>query len=214
MGSAIFPETYEAKKGDVVYCDAGTPGYMARLPSYDPEYSPPEKFYNACYFGFRCCTTTGNGKGCYTTDSYGSKCRSCLQSHPPRVIRKLCKDYVRDFANAKKTGMTPDEAFTKEQLKAGGNPPIKPSGSKMSKHYAQTYAVKFLKPGFRCWVQPGDDDVRRSKFGEKCFEVLSWCNLLCPRDTANSVGHVMCKHCALFGFEQGRPQNVKSYQDK
>lgn len=56
-----------------------------------------------------------------------------------------------------------------------------------------------------CWIRPGAGDVRVSGNGgysDKCFEVISWCNLLCPRDTPQTVDHVMCKHCTLFGFRE------------
>jgi hypothetical protein len=56
-----------------------------------------------------------------------------------------------------------------------------------------------------CWVKPGMDDYRvggEGMYADKCFEVISWCNLLCPRDTPQTVDHVMCKHCTLFGFKE------------
>merc|ERR1711977_389290 len=51
-----------------------------------------------------------------------------------------------------------------------------------------------------CWQPRGPGDAQVIDYAQKCFEVLSWCNLLCPRDTPQTVDHVMCKHCTLFGF--------------
>lgn len=210
VNSAIFAEPYDAKAGDIEYCDKNQPGYLERVPKFDDGLSPPADFYNACYHGFRCCTTTGNGNGCYVSDNFGDKCRGCLMSHPPKVLRDKCKQYVADY---KKGKMMKDEAFSQEDMMAGKLPPFKKRKAKMSRTYAEKYAVT-LKEGFSCWVIPGNKDLRKSKFGDNCFEVLSWCNLLCPRDAANSIGHVMCKHCALLGFQRGKPTNVAAYQDK
>merc|ERR1719194_193735 len=54
-----------------------------------------------------------------------------------------------------------------------------------------------------CWQQRGESDKQVIAYSDRCFEVLSWCNLLCPRDTPQTVDHVMCKHCTLFGFQDG-----------
>merc|ERR1711924_345539 len=48
-----------------------------------------------------------------------------------------------------------------------------------------------------CWQPRGPADKQVIDYAEKCFEVHSWCNLLCPRDTPQTVDHVMCKHCTL-----------------
>jgi len=215
--SAIFAKSYDAKAGDIEYCDKNSEGYLERLPKYDAEMSATADFYNACYHGFRCCTTTGNGDGCYVSDNFGPKCRNCLTSHPPMVLKETCKQYIIDYEASKKELEKPaeeqdatkimmaDEAFTTKEMMANGTPPFKTREQKKSVFYANNYAV-VLQEGFKCWVEPGTNgDKRPAKFGENCFEVLSWCNLLCPRDTANSGGHIMCKHCALLGFERGKP---------
>lgn len=211
VNSAVFATPYDAKAGDIEYCNVNNPGYAERVPKYDPALSKPAGFYNACYFAFRCCTTTGNGNGCYVSDNFGSECRRCLQGHPPKVLKDKCKEYVADYKTGK---MSKDEEFTQADMMAGKLPPIKSLEDKKSTLYAEKYAVAVNKKDFACWVQPGDKDDRKSKFGDNCFEVLSWCNLLCPRDAANSVGHVMCKHCTLLGFQRERPANVPAYQDK
>merc|ERR1712146_142511 len=54
-----------------------------------------------------------------------------------------------------------------------------------------------------CWQQRGESDKQVIDYSDRCFEVLSWCNLLCLRDTPQTVDHVMCKHCTLFGFDAG-----------
>lgn len=64
--------------------------------SWDPGYSTQEDFYNACYYSFRCCTTTGNGNGCYVSDNFGAMCRSCIKANSPRFVKKDCLDWLAD----------------------------------------------------------------------------------------------------------------------
>jgi len=202
VGSTQVPsianiDPYNADDSDVASCDVDSEFFDAKLPKWDPSYTEESAFYNACYYSFRCCTTTSNGDGCYVSDEYGDKCRSCLSRHPPKVVKPICNEYVNDPA------LDPEEIFGPEDILTDDGVPT-PTSAYGSEHY---YMLADLDS---CWVRPGTDDILVSAFTDKCFEVLSWCNLLCPRDTANSVEHVMCKHCTLFGYSAGAPDEYKS----
>jgi hypothetical protein len=200
--AAVTDSEYKALDAVPVNCDAGTASYYSDLPRWDPEYSQEEDFYNACYYSFRCCTTTGNGNGCYVSDNFGAMCRSCIKDNGPRFVKKACVDFLSDDT------LTPDQKklWTMDDLI--GDNGVPPTGIPL-------YAVEFKNyPGApseengnvdtrSCWQPRGAADKQVIDYAEKCFEVLSWCNLLCPRDTPQTVDHVMCKHCTLFGFQAG-----------
>jgi len=192
---------YKALDAVPVNCDKGSTHYYSDLPRWDPEYSQEEDFYNACYYSFRCCTTTGNGNGCYVSDNFGAMCRSCIKDNGPRFVKKACVDWLMDDALTadQKKLWTMDDLLNDNGVPATGVP---------------EYAVEFENyPGKAteenpvdtrsCWQPRGAADKQVIDYAEKCFEVLSWCNLLCPRDTPQTVDHVMCKHCTLFGFQAG-----------
>merc|ERR1712072_616792 len=107
MGSqkvaAATNSEYKALDAVPVNCDSGTMDYNSDLPRWDPEYSEEEDFYNACYYSFRCCTTTGNGNGCYVSDNFGAMCRSCIKDDGPRFVKKACVDFLSDGE------LTPDQ---------------------------------------------------------------------------------------------------------
>merc|ERR1712054_717444 len=151
-----------------VNCDKGSPEYMIDLPRWDPEFSQEEDFYNACYYSFRCCTTTGNGNGCYVSgvDTSGW--------------------VMDDLMNDNGVPQTDNEGY-----------------AVMFKNYPGGVTEDHPIDTRSCWQPRGAGDKQVVDYAEKCFEVLSWCNLLCPRDTPQTVDHVMCKHCTLFGFEAG-----------
>jgi len=119
-----------------------------------------------------------------------------------------CPEYVEDDwlasdipdEDARANGISCQDACKKTYLNAGEKPTLG--------DYVLTMRLK-VEGGEgmlnSCWIRPGVDDVRVSGNGgysDKCFEVISWCNLLCPRDTPQTVDHVMCKHCTLFGFRE------------
>merc|ERR1711865_925988 len=174
--------------GTPVNCDKGTNDYDSDLPRWDPAYSSQKDFYNACYYSFRCCSTTGNGNGCYVSEDYGTKCRSCLSRHPPKIVKPVCTKYMNDAE------LDEEEVFTARDILADEGVPT-PTSEYGTENY---YMLASLDS---CWVRPGTEDNLVTAFTDKCFEVLSWCNLLCPRDTPQTVDHVMCKHCTLFGFD-------------
>merc|ERR1719272_881424 len=179
---------YNALDAAPVNCDKGSDGYNGDLPRWDPEYSTQEDFYNACYYSFRCCTTTGNGNGCYVSDNFGNMCRSCLKSNGPKFVKGDCVNWLTDEDNDV-------SSWTVDDLMADNGIP-----STNIPSYAVLFE-NFANPS--CWQNRGAGDKMVMDYADKCFEVLSWCNLLCPRDTPQTVDHVMCKHCTLFGFEQG-----------
>lgn len=192
-----------------VNCDSSTDDYALDLPRWDPAYSDEQDFYNACYYSFRCCTTTGNGNGCYVSDNFGAMCRSCLKSNGPRFVKDKCADWLNDDTPYEGAGTS---VWTIDDLEEDNGVPT--CGDTPCAADAEEYAVAFENyPGGvtddnpidtrSCWQQRGSGDAQVVDYAEKCFEVLSWCNLLCPRDTPQTVDHVMCKHCTLFGFEAG-----------
>ena len=195
--SANLVEPYLASRGDVTNCDYTAPDFEASLPKWDPEYTKEAAFYNACYYSFRCCTTTGNGNGCYVSEEYGDRCRSCLGRHPPKVVKPICTKYMNDDQLAE------EEVFTTPDLLKDESVPTPTSEYGTEQYYMMTTLDS-------CWVKPGTEDVLVTAYTDKCFEVLSWCNLLCPRDDVNTVEHVLCKHCTLFGYNAGASDAYKS----
>jgi len=210
---------YKAEQGMMASCDRLEPHYLQDLPKYDEEVTEnPADFYNACYYGFRCCST--NNAECMTSVSLGESCKTCLKDHAPRMVRPWCYKYAtRDGKNTYGTIDNVDideaergaQAFTLKMLRdpatydkdgvmvAEAMPDPKTDGLKYSKQLAENLAERLGGAG-TCWPQPGDDDARVVSFAEKCFEVISWCNLLCPRDESNQNAHAMCKHCVLMDF--------------
>jgi len=202
--NASMDSAYMALEAAPVNCDSGSADYNSDLPRWDPAYSDQEAFYNACYYSFRCCTTTGNGNGCYVSDNFGDMCKSCLKANGPRFVKSECVKYILEFPPTTPQG----KAWGQEDLDADNGVPLTENPG---------FAVKFNNwPGApdaaadppvtdtrTCWQSRGAGDKQVQAFSNKCFEVLSWCNLLCPRDTPQTVDHVMCKHCTLFGFNDG-----------
>jgi hypothetical protein len=196
--AAATNSEYKALDAAPVNCDSGTASYMSDLPRWDPEYSNEEDFYNACYYSFRCCTTTGNGNGCSVSDNFGAMCRSCLKDNSPRFVKKDCVDWIAD------TEIDTSAWTQKDLMEDNGVPPTDNPGYKvMFANYPGAPTEDSPVDTRSCWQPRGSGDKLVVDFAEKCFEVLSWCNLLCPRDTPQTVDHVMCKHCTLFGFQDG-----------
>jgi hypothetical protein len=209
---------YKALDAVPVNCDKPADGadwvteqlpYQDDLPRWDPAYSTEQDFYNACYYSFRCCTTTGNGNGCYVSDNFGAQCRSCLKKNGPRFVKSKCNDWLTDTTDYEGAGTS---VWTQDDLMSDNGVPTCTEGEACAAQ-AELYSEQFNNyPGAptdteadtrSCWKSRGSTDKQVVDYAEKCFEVLSWCNLLCPRDTPQTVDHVMCKHCTLFGFEAG-----------
>lgn len=183
---------YLAENSDVPTCKSDTEGFLDKLPKYDPGYSSSDmEFYNACYYSFRCCSTTSNSDGCYVSDSFGEKCRGCIAQNGPRMTRGKCTDWLYYYGPGAATSESGVEWSEADMLNDNGFPDTK----------VPDFYIAFLNmPVKSCWVQAGPEDARMSEYSNKCFEVISWCNLLCPRDTPKSTDHKMCKQCTLFGF--------------
>merc|ERR1719272_2618448 len=190
---------YNALDAAPVNCDAGSEDYGSELPRWDPGYSTQEDFYNACYYSFRCCTTTGNGNGCYVSDNFGAMCRSCIKANGPRFVKKDCLDWLADDESIDTSTWKMDDL-----MNDNGVPITQNVGyAVMFNNYPGAPTEANPRDRRSCWQGRGSADKNVIDYAEKCFEVLSWCNLLCPRDTPQTVDHVMCKHCTLFGFEAG-----------
>merc|ERR1712146_478786 len=135
-------------------------------PRWDPAYSSQKDFYNACYYSFRCCTTTGNGNGCYVSDNFGDACKSCLKMNGPKFVKKGCLDFIADDAVS---------GFTMQDLMQDNGVPQTES---------ELYAVQFENwPGApsadngnvdtrSCWQQRGESDKQVIDYSDRCFEVL------------------------------------------
>lgn len=197
--AANLEKEFMALDSAPVNCDKMDSNYVFELPRYDPNYSATSDFYNACYYSFRCCTTTGNGNGCYVSGNFGPECRSCIKHNSPRFVKETCEDWLGDdFSDEAK-----DDDWGKEDLVNDNGVP---------QTAIPKYDLAFSKlPGSptstnpqdrrSCWQPRGMGDEEVGEYSEKCFEVLSWCNELCPRDTIETEDHVMCKHCFLVGFQ-------------
>jgi hypothetical protein len=188
--------SYQALEATPVNCDKGTGDYSSDLPRWDPAYSTQKDFYNACYYSFRCCTTTGNGNGCYVSDNFGAACKSCLKMNGPKFVKKDCLDFIADPET---------KGFTMDDLMADNGVPhtLIPDYAVMFENQKGNPKANDGDDTRSCWQQRGPEDKQVVDYSDRCFEVLSWCNLLCPRDTPQTVDHVMCKHCTLFGFDAG-----------
>lgn len=207
---------YQANEGMMASCDPTTPNYLQNLPKYDELVSEsPADFYNACYYGFRCCSTSN--AECMKSVSLGETCRSCLQEHAPRMVRPWCYKYAtRDnhtYGIINEVNIDLAEslapAFTLTMLRDTIVPEAMPAPLTPSLQYSAQLAANLgvARTGDEghkgtCWPQPGTSDARVESFAEKCFEVISWCNLLCPRDASNQNAHAMCKHCVLLDFTE------------
>merc|ERR1712224_35904 len=153
---------YKALDAVPVNCDKGPPEYMLDLPRWDPEFSQEEDFYNACYYSYQ----------------FGAMCRSCLKDNSPRFVKKDCVDWLNDDSGVDTSGWVMDDLMNDNGVPQTDN---------------EGYAVMFKNsPGGvtedppidtrSCWQPRGAGDKQVVDYAEKCFEVLSWCNL-CPRDT-------------------------------
>jgi len=216
-------EMFDAAQGDMATCDKTADGFIEALPKFDAAYSKNvEDFYNACYYSYRCCTSTYSG--CYVSENFGDLCRDCLEHNAPRMVRGICESYMNkidvygepwtaqmeetedDVPIFEERDILEDTGFPETNLPqfklkfceysiVRGEVDAKCSGGGYPDKVTDKEDLK------TCWAEPGAQDKRTLAYVDKCFEVISWCNLLCPRDEANTKEHAMCKHCTLFGFQ-------------
>lgn len=190
-------------KGDVVDCwgklDArGRIELEATLPRYDKTWSGTadsrRAFYNACYYSYSCCTEVS--LDCLASEGYGQKCEACLFSNGPRMVKPICTNYIKESG----------KGFGKKELmEDNGIPSTRiQKYARVFKKWAKTAKKNGVKPS--CWKRVGSQDGRMNKFVQNCWDAISWCNLLCPRDDDDTVDEKMCKECINMGFQREAPR--------
>merc|ERR1711998_443921 len=100
------------------------------------------------------------------------------------MVKKDCIDWLNDST-------LDTSAWTYDDLMSdNGVPPTENPGYKvMFANYPGAPSEDNDNRDTRsCWQPRGEEDKETIDFTEKCFEVLSWCNLLCPRDTTKTGG--------------------------
>jgi len=214
---SVVNAEFSAAAGSVTNCDPESNGYLQALPKYDPTLSNNrDDFYNACYYAFRCCTT--KTKNCAVSENFGQSCQACLGSRAPRMVKPWCMDYMNkdfgtdadalaiaktetdtaatyDLTNLEASTFTTDGALRVEVLPAPKTESLILALS-LFPEYKDANGDLYKT----CWPQAGPNDGRVATFVSECFDVISWCNLLCPRDQGNSNGHAMCKQCMVTDF--------------
>lgn len=221
--------------GSVPRCNVGTDerSYLAELPKYDPEFTPKHLkdngFVNACYYAFRCCTTGSGACGAGSDQDFGGDCQTCLKTHTPRKVHPVCKLYFekkvkkaggggvvecadkngiltaatlkRDPRCKRFVGQPP---FTLAMLRAGQKPKFNKNNKLSAALEAEFVNLK------TCMPQGGDNDGFKNSFTKQCFEMVSWCDLTCPRDGDNSIQHAYCKNCFSTSMSAIRTSNQRS----
>lgn len=237
MESAVDAQ-FNMGLGSVEICQAGTDpkGFLAQLPRYDPVITPAAgrdaAFTNACYYAFRCCSTSQGACGAGSDQDFGGDCTTCLGQHTPRKAARQCVLYfqkkvekaggggVVECAN-KQGDMTPDTlkrdprcqrfvgqpAYTIDNLRAGLKPTFNPTKDNAALE-AEFAKIK------DCMPQGGDSAGFKNKFAKKCFEMVSWCDLTCPRDADNSIQHKYCKNCFTTSVPAIRKSNAALAQSR
>jgi len=168
------------------------------LPRYDKDWNGNENgrraFYNACYYSYSCCTEVS--LDCLASEGYGQKCEACLFGNGPRMVKPICTEYVKGNVGG----------FTKKDLmEDNGLPTTKVQ--KFAREFKKWEATA-KKTGVKasCWKRVGAQDPRMNKYVQNCWDAISWCNLLCPRDDDDTVDEKMCKECINLGFQREAPR--------
>merc|ERR1712146_261207 len=117
-------------------------------------------------------------------------CRSCLKDNSPRV-KKDCVDWLNDDSGVDTSGWVMDDL-----MNDNGVPQTDNEGyAVMFKNYPGGVTEDHPIDTRSCWQPRGAGDKQVVDYAEKCFEVLSWCNLLCPRHPADRrPRHVQALH--------------------
>jgi len=218
---------FSAKAGSMATCNKNAPDFLLSLPKYDPILNADDAgrstFYNACYYAFRCCTTSSTS--CMRSQHIDEACESCLKENAPRMVQPWCYDYASKtddksvnydatFAAQEKDGDAPTfvvDSLMTATFDAFGVPIEEPMPVPSKSDFVDAY--KEAKSEGTCWPQPGFENDRVIAFAKECFDVISWCNLLCPRDGGNSNQHAMCKHCVIMDFQKQDP-NIDKLKDQ
>merc|ERR1711998_663498 len=51
-----------------------------------------------------------------------------------------------------------------------------------------------------CWKRVGAQDPRMNKYVQNCWDAISWCNLLCPRDDGHTFKEIRVKYGRISGL--------------
>jgi len=212
--SAVNSE-YSAEAGSVTNCDKESNGFLQELPKYDPTLSAGDRdaFYNACYYAFQCCTTST--QECFVSENFGMSCIACLQESAPRMVKPWCMTYAKKTFDMVKYPTIDESGAEEFDVQSLETETFTESGALVVETLpdpASEILVQDLEkfPSYKdetgaeyqtCWPQPGPNDGRVQTFAQECFDVISWCNMLCPRDESNSNGHALCKQCMVMDFK-------------
>jgi len=212
---------FSAKAGSMATCDKNAADFLVSLPKYDPILNADDAgrstFYNACYYAFRCCTTSSTS--CMRSEHINEPCQTCLKENAPRMVQPWCYTYASktdksvgnlnfDSAFAAQEAHAKAPTFDLGSLKQAtfnANGDVMKEPMPVPSPEDPTDAYKAAKAQGTCWPQPGMDREEVVTFAKECFDVISWCNLLCPRDGGNSNQHAMCKHCVIMDFQKQDP---------
>jgi len=202
---------YDDYKADVPDCMSRAANGEAKravelkMPLYDARFSAAASkdraFYNACYYGYMCCTEVE--EACLASNGYGEKCEGCLYRNGPRMVIPVCAAIMKAAPkNNVKFGMA-------EIRKDQGIPDV----SKWTGLSGQVKQAIKEKKGVMdsCWRHAGRTDARMNAFVANCWDAISWCNSICPRDMGHTKGMEYCKECVNLGFnEQAKGSNFKT----
>lgn len=196
-------------KADVVTCWSSANGVASEqlkvedtMPKYDEAYPSKDAdgsnraFYNACYYSYSCCTEVS--LKCLASQGYGDKCESCLLDNGPKMVLPLCTNFVNQYSKGG-TEPEPNQKWGKDDIFADSGLPSTTIPA-MKRDFQ-----KKKKQRDSCWRRAGPDDERMVKFVKNCWDTISWCHMLCPRDDQNTVNEKMCKECINLGFQQLAP---------
>lgn len=202
---------YESKESEVWGCmglatdDADELATEKTLPRFDVGH--PEEFYNACFYSYSCCTQTTDE--CMVSGNYGAACRSCLRDNGPKMLVPLCKTNYEALTatNPKNPMAAAFMDFAINQDKGWLNKEGTLAKEMMSDDLEQFFRKKKRNGKNSCWSRAGANDERMKEYTEKCWDTVSWCNMLCPKDALNSNDLEFCKTCVSLDFK-----NVKKKQ--
>jgi len=205
---------YQNFRADVVDCwgsiptaedpDALKAKVLAQLPQDDPAYTSKAngnaEFYNACYYAYSCCTETRTD--CLVSTGYGAACKSCIKNNGPKMVLPVCENYANSLSGNDKKRFV-DQSITQDKGFPANNEIVGDA-------FRMQFNLKKNAGHKSCWYRAGPADDRMKTFHKDCWEAISWCNLLCPRDDQNQVQSDMCKECIDMGFETRKANRIHS----
>jgi hypothetical protein len=183
-------------------CDKAHGGYVQALPRFDPEWDTEQHFYNACYFSYRCCTSTQN-HFCFGGANAHPGCASCVENHAPKMVRPKCSEWLEkcctEGGNYDKESDCggDDQAWGRSNLLSDDGVPQSP---------VPEWSLAFSTMT-SCWGQVGGDDKRTREYSAKCRRVIEHCeskHKVCPR-APQTLGHDLCRACITAGGHHDEP---------